>query len=512
MNYDNIVRWLTLGVTVAFIVLLVLAVINGLRRGIFRSTVRTVTIVLAIPVAILLLNLIKRTALFEKLSSFVDVSQLGIEDDVMAGNAEVLAKAIISPLAFAIIFYLVSKVFYFIYLVIKLVFGKKIGGGIIGKGVSRSVGALISLLGALVTFFGVFCPVNGYIGCLAEAKNHVENNAENERIIEVCDSAKETRSHFIFSLCDKLSDNIFSSLTKIEYKSLGGEKTYKSSLSSEVFGTLEILPEIKNLASMAESQEIDYVLLKSSIKGIDEYDGENDIYTAKIIVCYVTRRIGEEAPSYFDGYDPKYLTAVSPLFGEMKACNEENASQKLLCAINVFSALDKMQAYLDLLNAKTATGDGAAVEEIVKYIDTDGWENYTKKMIRNCVEDNTNENVEAFSEIAISILDNLYKIKESGGNLSEECEKADKTFIATYNCIKHKNSLTVAEAQEMIESVIGSTAISTALGEVKDKNVTLDNLQPSDVEKIKETLLAEKTTENEDVISAIASIFDIELT
>lgn len=94
-----------------------------------------------------------------------------------------------------------------------------------------------------------------------------------------------------------MSDNIFSSLTKIEYKSLGGEKTYKSSLSSEVFGTLEILPEIKNLASMAESQEIDYDLLKSSIKGIDEYDGKNDIYTAKIIVCYATRRIGEEAPT-----------------------------------------------------------------------------------------------------------------------------------------------------------------------------------------------------------------------
>lgn len=198
MNYDSIVRWVTLGVTVAFIIVLVLAVLIGLKRGIFKSTVRTVTIILAIPVAILLLNLIKKTSLFEKLSSLVDFSQFGIEDDVLAGNAEVLAKSIISPLAFAVIFYSVSKIFYFIYLVIKLVFGKKIGGGIIGKGVSRSVGALISVLGSLVTFFGVFCPVNGYIGCLAEAKHYVENNAENERIIEVCDSAEKTRSHFYF--------------------------------------------------------------------------------------------------------------------------------------------------------------------------------------------------------------------------------------------------------------------------------------------------------------------------
>ncbi len=511
MDYSDIVKWVTLGFTLVFVLMIVIAVFVGMKRGIFKSIVRTATIILAIPVAILLLNVLKKTNLIDKFSSLIDTSKLGVDGEELSKNAEILAKAMLYPIVFSIIFLVVSKLFYFVYLIIKSIFSKKIDGEATSKALSRTVGALVGVLGALVSFFAVFCPINGYIGCLADAKGYVEDTEDNKEIIEVCDAAIELRSNFVFSFCDDLSDGVFKSLTKINYKSLAGKKTFKSDLRSEVFGTLEILPQIKDLTSMLESEQIDYDLLKSSVETISSYDGKNNVYTAKIIMCYVTRRIGEEAPSYFDGYDAKYLNAVSPLFEEMKTCDEDNASEKLICAVNVFSALDYMQRYFDLLNAKTATGDGMAVENIVKYIETDGWEAYTQKMIKNCVEDNTEENVEAFSEIAISIFDNLYKIKDEETFLSE-CVKADKTFIATFNCIKHKNELTVLQAEEMVDSVIGSQVLSDALKEVEDKNVTLDNLQESDLQKIKEILLNEKTTENERVISAIASIFGVDLT
>lgn len=171
-------RYIILGVTGVLVLMLLSAVITGLKRGIVKNAIRVATIALSIPLAILTLNVIKKTSFFEKIINRIDLSNFGIDVTQLSGNIDALATALVMPIAFIIIFFLISKLTYFIYLIFKLIFGRAINNhNLVGKGVSKTVGVLISLIGAFITFYGTFCPLNGYVGVLAEAQTYTKEES-----------------------------------------------------------------------------------------------------------------------------------------------------------------------------------------------------------------------------------------------------------------------------------------------------------------------------------------------
>lgn len=171
MDSESIIRIVKLATGVFFALMILSGALWGMKRKIFKSAVRTATIIVAIPIAILILSIIKKTSLFEKLSSSLPISDSETDFDVesVAGNVEILAKALISPILFSAIFMITYKLLFFVYLIIKIIFAKKVKSDSVSKGVSRLVGALISAVGSLIVFFCAFCPLNGYVGCLSRA-------------------------------------------------------------------------------------------------------------------------------------------------------------------------------------------------------------------------------------------------------------------------------------------------------------------------------------------------------
>lgn len=509
-------RYIILGVTGVLVVMLLSAVITGLKRGIVKSAIRVATIALSIPLAILTLNVIKKTSLFEKIINRIDLSNFGIDVTQLSGNIDALATALVMPIAFIIIFYLISKLTYFIYLIFKIFLGRAINNhNLVGKGVSKTVGVLISLIGAFIMFYGTFCPLNGYVGVLAEAQTYTKEESyqtDFKQVVKITNSAKELRSHFLFSSNAKFSDKIFNNLTDIKYKTLNGEETYSTNLKKEILGTVELLPSVKDFSGLTKKEEnIDYAKIRASVKSIGDYSGDNSVLTAKVLINYVTVQLGEKAPDYVGNYGQKYFDIVNPLLEEMKASTMNTANEKLVTALNVFGALNETLTYLDTLENNTYTGDGVQIKAIMNFIETDSWTQYTRPLMKKSALDNGGSNAEALAEVVVDIFDELYLIKQNGGDLDAECLKADRTFIATYKCAKKADELTPKMVNDMIDAVLDSELLQNAINKVNQDGYKISNITASDKEKIKGLLTERKTYENESVLNNIASIFDITL-
>ena len=509
-------RYVILGVTGILILMLLSAVITGLKRGIVKSAIRVATIVLSIPLTILTLNVIKKTSLFEKIINSIDLSKFDIDITQLSGNIDALATALVMPIAFIIIFYLISKLTYFIYLIFKLIFGRAINNhNLIGKGISKTVGVLISLIGAFITFYGTFCPLNGYVGVLAEAQTYTKEESyqdDYKQLVKTTDSAKELRSHFLFSFNAKFSDKIFNKLTNIKYKTLNGDTTYSTNLRNEVLGTIELLPSVKDFFELTKKEDnIDYAKIRASVKSVDDYSGDNSVLTAKVLLNYVTVQLGEKAHDYVGDYDQKYFDIINPLLEEMKASTMDTANEKLVTALNIFGALNETLTYLDTLENNTYTGDGVQIKAIMKFIEPDSWTLYTRPLLKQATLDNGGSNAEALAEVVVNIFDELYLTKQNGGDLDAECLKADKTFIATYKCAKKADELTSEMANNMIDAVLDSELLQNAINKVNQSGYKISNITVGDKEKIKGLLTERKTSENENVLNSIANIFGITL-
>lgn len=509
-------RYIILGVTGILVLMILSAVITGIKRGIVKSAIRVVTIAISIPLTLLTLNAFKKTGLFEKIINTIDLSKFGIDVTQLSGNLDALATALVMPIAFIVIFYLIAKLTYFIYLIFKIIFGKAIKNqNLVGKGVSRTVGILISLIGAFITFYGTFCPLNGYVGVLAEAQTYTkEENYQTDfkQIVKITNSAKELRSHFLFSSNAKLSDKIFNDLTDIKYKTLNGEKTYSANLKKEILGTVELLPSVKDFSELTKKEgNIDYSKIRASVKSIGDYNGNNSVLTAKVLINYVTVKLGEKAPDYVGNYDQKYFDIVNPLLEEMKVSTMENSNEKLVTALNVFGALNETLTYLDTLENNTYTGDGVQIKAILNFLEPDSWTQYTRPLMKEATLDNGGSNAEALAEVVVNIFDELYLTKQNGGDIDTECLKADKTFIATYKCAKKADELTSEMANDMISAVLGSELLQNAIDKVNKSGAKINNITASDKEIIKGILTDKKTSDNQSVISNVANIFGITL-
>lgn len=509
-------RYIILGVAGVFALMLLSAVLTGLRRGIVKSAIRVATIVISIPLTMLTLNVIKKTSLFEKLINSINLSNFGIDVSQLSGNVDALATALIMPVAFIVLFYLIAKLTYFIYLIFKIIFGKAINShNLVGKGVSKTVGVLISIIGAFITFYGTFCPLNGYVGVLAEAQTYTKEEVyqtDFKNVVKITNSAKELRKHFFFSSNSKLSDKIFNNLTDIKYKTLNGEKTYSTNLKKEILGTVELLPSVKDFSALTKKgNDIDYVKIRASVKSVDDYGGNNSVLTAKVLINFATVKLGEKAPDYVGNYDQKYFDIVNPLLEEMKASTMENANEKLVTALNVFGALNETLTYLDTLENNTYTGDGVQIKAIMNFIEADSWTQYTRPLMKEATLDNGGSNAEALAEVVVNIFDELYSTKQNGGDLDAECLKADRTFIATYKCAKKADELTIDMVNDMINAVLDSELLQNAIDKVNKSGAKINNITASDKEIIKGILTDKKTSDNQSVISNVANIFGITL-
>ena len=272
------------------------------------------------------------------------------------------------------------------------------------------------------------------------------------------------------------------------------------------------MPSVKDFSGLTKKEEnIDYAKIRASVKSIGDYSGANSVLTAKVLINYVTVQLGEKAPDYVGNYGQKYFDIVNPLLEEMKVSTMNTANEKLVTALNVFGALNETLTYLDTLENNTYTGDGVQIKAIMNFIEPDSWTQYTRPLMKESALDNGGSNAEALAEVVVDIFDELYLIKQNGGDLDAECLKADRTFIATYKCAKKADELTPKMANDMIDAVLDSELLQNAINKVNQGGYKISNITASDKEKIKGLLTERKTYENESVLNSIAGIFGITL-
>lgn len=214
-------------------VVIIFAALMGLKRGIFKSLLRTISLFISAISAFFLVKEVLAPVL-EKIGDKIlrGMAEGEVVGDMMQSEAtlhviEALVMAFVAPLIFMVVYFMLNKLFYFICLLFNILLKPLV---LLEKAIPfhRLIGALISVIGAFVTLAVISAPVGGYAEVLTHTAEHIEENrTDYDEILgaENTDSIVQLKS-----LTDTLSDSLGVS---VPY-ALGGELLFDRLTSIDV--------------------------------------------------------------------------------------------------------------------------------------------------------------------------------------------------------------------------------------------------------------------------------------
>ena len=240
---------------------ILLAALLGLKRGVFKSAVRTVSLFASAFVSLFLVKMLLPSllkVLTEKILHMLSDSEGALNDILQAETSfavlESLVLAIVAPLIFMLVYFIVNKLFLIVCFIVNLVL-KPMTEPVEKKIPCRRLfGALISVVGALVTLVVISTPIAGYTEMLDHTVAHIESpdSAHDESTDGVAKTLHdiEPLTHgfadsVAVSIPYKMGGNLFyKNLTSIHIEKNAGviDEAIDTSLEKELIGVLDLLP------------------------------------------------------------------------------------------------------------------------------------------------------------------------------------------------------------------------------------------------------------------------------
>lgn len=291
----DVIKYVSIGLTVVWALIILFSVFKGFRRGVIRQSIRTATVIFSAVLAIILIrgfsaNLIAAcdgNTVAEAIGSMnggesvltmLDAETLSTFESLDAQsilNLVVIPTAAIAfPIAFTVLFILISAAFYIIYGIV-CIFVKPLSKKN-NTGMTRLFGALVGLVqGALVAAI-FFLPVNNLLDLADSAAEPAREGGEESALVEIYDGYVEP----VYNLPMRAS------------MALGGRFLANTVATVELDGEsynartpFLLIADILNDASKLEGADIDQPFTKNDqeiIRGIGKKLFDDKFFTASI--------------------------------------------------------------------------------------------------------------------------------------------------------------------------------------------------------------------------------------
>ena len=499
-------------------VVIIFAALMGLKRGIFKSLLRTISLFISAISAFFLVKEVLAPVL-EKIGDKIlrGMAEGEVVGDMMQSEAtlhviEALVMAFVAPLIFMVVYFMLNKLFYFICLLFNILLKPLV---LLEKAIPfhRLIGALISVIGAFVTLAVISAPVGGYAEVLTHTAEHIEENrTDYDEILgaENTDSIVQLKS-----LTDTLSDSLgvsvpyalggellFDRLTSIDVEKDDSvlDETIHTSLEKELLGIVGLLPRASGLADISFDtvETIDIQPLKDVLLHIDDED------SSKVVLVVLTdlfstaseKWLAEEAylginllgmlegkTLIFKGaievlLDDLVHTHTSTFSGDLGelVLTLENIKTTYVCMMNIKQDVDTGE--------KTETADVAELIQSLTPKSVEAISTVLPEVMKESsgMEENT---ALALSEIVIEAFTTLADANENGSMTSEEI---DKEAAALNHVLTVGMNAATSMNQEKTDDLVNTIMDSTIIADSVKKNADNENVGQAILDIAPETI------------------------
>ena len=480
---EEIKEYITLGLLGLMGFLALVGGFKGLRRGIKRQTVRTITIALSVLVSVLIVKFLYSTVFgfiedmtAQEIAEFASSYgvDLGDEVQVYLNNLDpivieyILAiplALLIGPIIFVPIFMVVSFILYIVHVIVSGILGFRKKGN---SGVSRLLGMLLGMLQGAFVAIVLMVPVLGLCSTISGAVETIDSNPnKSEADIELIEMYEED-----------LADIIEAPAVKV-MSSLGGNLMYKSLATIKVDGNrvkmvkqidtvLVIYSEIGVLSDISLEEGKITVEQQQALKNIVDVIGDSNYFAPLLSGIVKVAASSLETELVADMEEP-IKTIMTDVFAIFKTSNQDNIKGDL----NTF--LDFFFLFINEGVLETATGGEGDIMDVLFKKDANGVSVIDKAISILNSNERTKPLITSLTKISIAYA----KEALSGSGEIPELEGADVDAI--YESVKggingilqiDKTGKTDEEYKSEVSSVLEDVIVSNGFVEqsVIDEN------------------------------------------
>lgn len=537
MNFAEISSMVTLGLNIFAVITLVFAFLMGLKRGVFKSAVRTVSLFLSAIVAMVLVNVFLPTILETLANTLLDsFGGDGIVGDLLMAKTtltvfEALLAAILAPIIFVFVYFIVNKLFLIVCAIVNGIFKRHYQE--IEKKIPcrRLFGGLIAMVGACVTLVVIATPIGGY----AELVDNVMARAE--EVMDEDDDAKDAKDVkgikddkndkddkddesvlgefedvglFADAIAIKVPYSIggklfFESLTTLRIEEGGViDKEVNTTIEHELLGILELIPLAENFENMSfetiEGMNIDP--LRDVANALSDEDSSEivRIMVADIFATASTKWLAGDTYLSIDlmgmleGDAAMFRGPVESILRGLADTHVSTVGADVLTLVNKFDDIGNFFLGLSDLAGKIGDGHDVTVDDVMNVL-----ENLTPEVaeaisvsLPSVIEKvGVDGAPEQASKLMVNVLsDALVGIADMNANETDRAEvekEADAIRTVLTVAMNPNPEMTEDEADDLINTVMDSTvlagSIQTTVEELENAGETND-MDLSDADKL----------------------------
>lgn len=358
-----------------FVFLLLISILFGAKRKLYKSLVRLGTVLVCLPVTYFLCKIIANNALDGIIDSVLtekfDKAEMSVEAMSEILN---LAKALCIPLLFVFVYFITNRIMWIVYAIIGKFVSKKQFKG------NKFAGICVSVLTCVISFCAFILPINGYVGLIAGTKPYIQTlSTEEKDLKDTFDDFYELTDQIenagILKATKKMSNGVFNLLSKVTISGTTGNK-YKTNAKKEFYGTLEVFNDVIEVVDTDSVSDQNVATIQNAIDALN-YNGENSIYAIKVTF---TKMINDAATKWkngesacgvnlleeFDNNVEEFAT-VEPMLDALIEANEDNIADTLKSLLNLVEAENNLYTYISNLNTLSSTDE--QFKAVVDYLD-----------------------------------------------------------------------------------------------------------------------------------------------
>lgn len=533
------------------IVIIVFAALLGLKRGVFKSAVRTVSLFVSALVSFFLVKMLLSSLLkmaVEKILDMMSDSEGALGDIMKAETSlevlEALMLAVIAPLAFVLVYFIVNKLFLIVCFIVNTVLKPMVTPVEKKIPCRRLIGAGISIVGALVTLVVVATPIGGYTEMIDHTVAHIEESENHDENSEgIAKSLKELEP-LTHGFADSIGISIpykmggglfFKGLTSIHIEKNEGviDEEIKTSLEHEVIGVLDLLPVANSFGDISfsdiEGMNIDPLRkVAETLKDEDSSDIVR-VMMADIFATASNNWLNDESyltinlMGLLEGDAAMFRPSVEIILEGLADTHVSSVGDDVIVLVETFDSIQKTFLYMMIIADAVESGNAAQVDDVINML-----ESLTPQSAAAMSASMTGimttagigaGNAASLGNILTGALVEMAELNQSSADeeqIHKEAEALNKVLTLAMN---PQAEMTDDMADELIDSVMDSTilvhSIRNGVDEAEENSVPTMALPQGSADKVHEKINsyeAENTLneEQKDALDSLRTFFGVE--
>ena len=503
-------------ITWGAIAILVISILHGMSRGMYKTAIRIITLGLAVYLTYHLTEMITGilhdmfvdqtveqiiTRVWADYSTVVSEKIRGIINSFDATTMERLVAAatviVAMPVVFVAVFYILKILSMFVYYLLHAIFrvGKK------NSMVSKLMGIMLGIIQGAVVIWALLMPVAGLAGLAEEAKpviTHDKDEAVVERVNDIYENYIDdvTSNVFIKLVRGFGADHMFSSITTVTV----GDESVDMKKQAIVIANIvaDGYPLMDGSTSWTDLSDSD----KNALLAILD-DVGSDEYTAEIIAGVLRGMVRAHGSGYFDfGLEEPLNTFLLDFIKVFENADASTVKEDLRTFLDVYFILNDAGVLSHFGGGESAS----AAEELLGATDAEGNKVITKIINKLSENPRTSALVTSLTKFSLKLM------AESTGNLLPEGVDADKIYddvkVGMQDVLLNVNDASIPEEEkhEVVKESLNNTLIES--GVVSADAPLSDDAMNSITDYVMENFAGKEELTDEDINNAIFSYYN----